>query len=172
MRPTRVRWTMRWMMIVVAVVAVDFGMIRWAEELDRPNGLYLGLLPVTYFFATPLSLLTVTAVRAAIGLAKRGQAPSFAAGYLLVGGLASLCACLAASMHLHISLCLWLSAVLGSPLDYSATPLPYPIFQLPLVVALFVLPQIALALMGGALAFRRRLTIVLERRDTEVPLCF
>src|SRR4051794_19869679 len=96
MRFPRVRLTVRWLMVAVAVFAVDLGLIRWAGEPSNRKVLpsYDALGALSEVLAPSLSLLAVAAVNAGLGLARRGRASPFATGYLLCGSLAAFGVCL------------------------------------------------------------------------------
>lgn len=152
------RFTTRRLMVLVAVVAVNIGLIRGVDIWAADPGLPFGLL--AYALVPPMSLLVVAAARVRIGLAKRGQAPPFSVGYLLVGGLVSFGVCLAFATQT-----IWLL------IETVTVPVPVPVpsaweetFDEIFLIALLTLPQMVLALVGGVLSARHRLTIVLEGR--------
>lgn len=160
----RVRWTMRWMMIVVAVVAVNFAVLRLADE--QGSSLGVEMVEAFFLFSPPLSLLAVAAASVVVGLVKRGRAPGFSTGYLLIGGLASLLACLAVATQLLT----FLYELLGERKILVDQFLMAGGYGELVLLVVFVFLQIAIALFGGALAARLKLTIVCERRAPEVPL--
>jgi len=161
MRMTRPRFTVRRMMIIVMVVAVNFGLIRGAEES--------GMMVFTaYTFVPSLSLLTVSAVHVGIGLVKHGKASSFLTGYLLLGGLASFGMCLDLAtqesfiMAAMSSIARYTSSIVGPNFDDRA--MFGNRFMDLMVIFTWSLPQIILAFIGGGLATRYKLMIVLGDR--------
>src|SRR5690349_13800027 len=81
------RLTVRWLMVAVAVVAVDFGLLIAAPYSNGFVGILVEELVV------PVSLVIVSAAKVAIGLVKHGRASAFATGYLLTGGVAGFLVC-------------------------------------------------------------------------------
>jgi hypothetical protein len=163
MRLPRVRFTVRRVMVAVAVVAVNLGLIREAESLTGCDGSIVFVLLSAYALVPSLSLLTVAAVSVGLGLVKRGQAPAFSTGYLLLGGLASFVMCLGLATQVFIPL---FCVTVTSP-DPIPAPTPSPFEEgcgYILTLAMFALPQVAPALIGGGLAARHGLTIVLSGR--------
>jgi hypothetical protein len=163
MRIPRVRFTVRRMMIAVAVVAVNFGLIRGADELTKAHGHNDGLLLFVALTILPaLSLLTVAAVDVGFGLVKYGQAQSFSTGYLLLGGLVSFGICIDLATQSFI-LDAVITTSIGSPgVAYLFSSGEW--FADVLLVFVFALPQVILAMIGGGLAKRYGLTIVRSGR--------
>lgn len=161
MRWPRVRLTVRRIMVAVAVVAADLSLIRGAEALTA-SGSFLFVIMPAYILVPSLSLLAVAAVSVGMGLAKRGQAPPFSTGYLLLGGLASFGVCLTLATQMY-----WLFTVtVRDPDPIPDDPLLKGVLGDVLEIAIFALPQVIPALIGGGLAARFGLTIVLRGRAT------
>jgi hypothetical protein len=151
-----VKLSLRWMMVAVAVVALNFGLIRGAKVLTD-SGCSLFLLLPAYALVPSLSLLTVAAVNVGLGLVKRRQAPRFATGYLLLGGLVSFGVCLALATQAFM-----LFAVTVRNPDPTQDPsLLNEVVNDFVMIAMLALPQIASGLIGGGLASWHGLTIVL-----------
>lgn len=179
MRLSRVRPTVRWMLGAVAAISLDFALIRGAYQADESEPCTSNLTFPALIFVPPLSLLTVVAVSAGLGVARRGWASPFATGYLLLGGLASLGVCLdfaAGTQQLH-----HLLNLVKGVLDPSLAPgVPETRLTSPrhsvldgwvgdlLFVAICALPQFAFGMIGGSLASRYGLAIVLRGRA--IPL--
>jgi hypothetical protein len=154
-----VKLTVQRMMIVVGVVALNCGLIRGAEDLTANHSSLFVLLPA-YALVPSLSLLTVAAVNVGLGLLKRGQASAFPTGYLLLGGLVSFAACLALATQMFILF----TVEVRDPDPIQDTSLLNGRCGDVLEIAAWALPQIALALIGGGLAARHGLTIVLGQK--------
>jgi hypothetical protein len=148
------------MMVAVALVAVNLSLIQMAEDLTADNCMVSALLPAALVLVPSLSLLTVAAVSAGLGLVKRGHSPPFSTGYLLLGGLVSFGVCLDMATQTF-----WLLTVTVREPDPLQAPSHFEeLCSTVLMVAMSALPQIALALIGGGLAVRYGLTIVLRGR--------
>jgi hypothetical protein len=167
MRLPRVQLKVRWLLVTVAVIGLDFGLVRGAAQIDESEPCTSSLTLPALMFVPPLSLLSVAAVNAGLGLARCGRASSFSTGYLLLGGLASLAVSLDLASGQNLLglgsdvVCRMLGELEGqSCLDgWSGTMI---------LVVVCDLPQLALALIGGGLASRYGLTII--SRGQLVPL--
>jgi hypothetical protein len=178
MRLPRLRLTVRWMVAVVAVIALDFGLIREAYERDLREPCMPSILAQAAFIFVPsLSILLVAAVQAGLGVARGGCASPFASGYLLLGGLASLGVCLDIAARTH--LLTYLLHVAEGLLDPSIAPgAPETLVTSPrhsifdgwvgdfLLYATYVFPQFAFGIIGGGLANLHGLAIVMRSRET------
>jgi hypothetical protein len=155
MKLPRVRFTVRRMMIAVAVVALNFGLIRGAEELTRLNS---GLVILSAYALVPsLSLLTVAAVNAGLGLVKYGKASAFSTGYLLLGGLVSFGICLDLATQSFILDAITVTIINDSPASETTSNIWLSYI---LLILAFASPQVIIASIGGGLANRYGLTIV------------
>ncbi len=164
MRPPRVRLTVRGMMIAVAIIAVDFGLIRGAEALAVAHSFMIMALVIPAYALVPsLSLLAVAAVSVGLGLVKRGQSPPFSTGYLLVGGLISFGMCLALATQVYYML---FAVTARTPDPIQGPSLWEVALGCALEIAIYALPQVVPALIGGALAARYGLTIARGGRAT------
>jgi hypothetical protein len=154
---------MRWLLVAVAVLAVDLGLIRWTDDLASRRHLayYAVIAGLARLIAPSLSLLAVAAVNAGRGLARCGRASPFATGYLLCGGLVTLGVSLDMAAHgfffdmavqTYVRL---LPTISFGPFDGWVDHA--------LWITAYTLPQIAFALVGGALATRYGLALVLSR---------
>jgi hypothetical protein len=149
------------MLVAVAVIALDFGLVREAYEIDDCEPCTSHSTLPALVFVPSLSLLSVAAANAGLGLARRGWASPFATGYLLLGGLASLAVCLdfAAGTYLLFGM--------ATVLDRSASP-GHSILDgwlgVVLIIAVGAMSQIAFAMIGGGLASRYGVAIVLRGR--------
>jgi hypothetical protein len=159
MRLPRVRVTVRRLMVGVAVVAVNFGLIRGAEDLTIDSPTLYVVLPA-YALVPSLSLLAVAALSAGLGLVTRGRASPFATGYLLLGGPAFCVACLAVAMHLPTY---FVFEILGPAMG---RPPLGDRFADVLMTVVMACSQVLPALVGGSLAARLGLTIVLSGRPS------
>jgi hypothetical protein len=179
MRQSRVRLTVRWMLVAVAVIGLDIGLIRGASQADEREPCTSSLTLPALIFVPPLSLLFVAAVSAGLGIARRGWASPFETGYLILGGLVSLGVCLdfAAGTHQLLHLLAFTKGVLDPSLapGIPETRLTSPTCSVLdgwvgalLFVAICALPQFFFALIGGWLASRFGLAIVLRGRP--IPL--
>jgi len=137
---------------------VNFALIRGTEGLTVEGSAYLAVL--AYAFVPSLSLLTVAAVNAVRGLVKCGQAPPFSTGYLLLGGTASFGVCLALA---PMTFTLFVSVPYCVPGHVQESSLLEDLWNYGQLIAMFALPQVVPALIGGGLAVRYRLAIVFER---------
>jgi hypothetical protein len=160
MRLIRVRFTVRRLMIAVAVVALNFGLIRGAETLNENRSDVFLVLPA-YALVPSLSLLIVAAVYAVQGLVKRRQAPPFATGYLLLGGVVTFAVCLDFATQMFAAF----STIVREPDPILEESPLYDRLSDLVTIAEFALPQVASALIGGWLAARYGLRIVLSARD-------
>lgn len=159
-RLTCVRFTLRRTMVAVAVVAVNLGLIRGAEDLAAHNSSFYSLFVLlpAYALVPSLSLLTVAAMRVGLGLVKQGHAPPFPTGYLLLGSLVTFGVCLALATHVFM---LFTVSVIEP--EQSRSPMTEKFLDI-LTIMILSEPQIAIALIGGGLAARYGLTIVLGGR--------
>ena len=177
MRLPRLRLTVRWMVAAVAVIALDFGLIREACERDLREPCTSMLAQDALIFVPSLSMLFVAAVNAGLGVARGGRASPFASGYLLVGGLATLGVCLDIAVRTH--LLAYLLQVAEGLLDPSMAPgAPETLVTSPrhsifdgwigdfLLYAIYVFPQFAFGIIGGGLANLYGLAIVMRSRET------
>jgi hypothetical protein len=159
MKLPRPRFTVRRMMIAVAVVAVNFGLIRGTKELKDARGAHDNglLLFAAYTMIPALSLLTVAAVDVGFGLLRCGKTRSFSTGYLLLGGLVSFGICFDLATQSFV-----LDAVTVTITDDR----PDPTSLLGkwsadmMLIFVFALPQVIVAMIGGGLADRYGLMIV------------
>ena len=161
----KVRFSLRHIMIAVAVVGVNLGLIREVGQLTNARANARGvpsegfLLYVAYTVLPALSLITVAAVDIGAGLVKCGRARSFSTGYLLLGGLVSFGVCLDLATQSFI-----LDKVTSTILDDRTGPAS--LFTLGewssdvLLVFVLALPQVSLGVIGGGLAEWCGLTIV------------
>ena len=161
MRLPRLQLSVRWMVMAVAIIALDFGLIRGAYEADARSPCMSNLTLPALLFVPPLSLLTLAAVNAGLGLWRLGRASPFATGYLLLGGLASLGVSLDLAAGTY--LLLWVT------IDRDPAPVPEPsvfgwVGTILLDLAILPLSQVALAIIGGGLAARFGLAVVLSGR--------
>jgi hypothetical protein len=163
------RFTVRRLMVAVAVVAVDFGLIRGADELTTLNSGFVFL--TAFAFVPSLSLLTVVAVNAGLGLVKYGKAPAFSTGYLLLGGLVSFGMCLDLATQSFIFNAITVTVIDDNPAPVSSWGTWGSEF---LLMVMLALPQVIPALIAGGLATRYGLTIVLSGRalppDAAIPI--
>ncbi len=163
MRPPRVRLTVRGMMIAVAIVAANFGLLRGAESLAAADSsLILALVIPAYALIPSLSLLAVAAAGVVLGLVKGGQSPPFSTGYLLLGGLASFGMCLALATQAYMVLAM----IVITPEPLHGLSQWEVALGHALEIAIFAVPQVVPALIGGGLAARYGLAIVLGGRAT------
>jgi hypothetical protein len=171
------RPSLRMTLLAVAVIGLDLALIRGACQADESEPCTSSLTFPALIFVLPLSLLAVAGVSTGLGVARRGYASPFATGYLLLGGLASLGVCLDFAAGTH-QLPRLLNLVKGV-LDPSLAPgVPEARLTSPtqsildgwagdlLFVAICALPQFFLAMIGGGLASRYGLVIVLRNRET------
>jgi hypothetical protein len=147
------------MMIAVAVVAADFGLIRGALDLTAHNTTLFVILPA-FALVPSLSLLTVAAASVGLGLARHGQAPAFSTGYLLSGSLASFAVCMGLATQMFMPF----AVAITDPIQESALVTDKLAVGDMLAITILAMPQISIALIGGTLAARHRLTIVLWGR--------
>ena len=160
MRLPRMRLSIRRMVMAVAIIALDFGLIRGAYEADARSPCVSHLTLPALFFVAPLSLLTIAAVNAGLGLWRLGRASPFTTGYLLLGGLASLGVSLDLAAETYL--------LLRVTIDRDPAPVPEPssfgwVGDV-LDLAIFPLSQVAIAMIGGGLAARFGLAFVLSGR--------
>ncbi len=106
---------MRRMMIVVAIVAVNFGLIRGALGLTAHNTSLSPALPA-FALVPSLSLLVVAAAGVGVGRARHGQAPPFSTGHLLSGSPASFAVCMALATQMFMLF----SVTIRDPIEESA----------------------------------------------------
>jgi hypothetical protein len=159
MRLLRERLNVRRMMVAVAVVAVNLGLIRGALDLTAQNTSLFVVLPA-FALGPSLSLLTVAAARVGLGLAKHGQAPPFSTGYLLSGSLASFAVCMALATQMFMLF----AVTIRDPIEESALVTDKLAVGDVLTITILAMPQIGIALIGGKLAARHGLMIVLVGR--------
>src|SRR5438132_6818617 len=175
MRLPRVRLTVGWMLVAVAVIGLDFGLVRGAYQADEREPCTSSLTLPALIFVPPLSLLFVAAVSVGLGITRRGWASPFATGYLLLGGLASLGVCLdfAAGTNQLPGLLAFIKGVLDPSLalgvpETRVTSPSHSVFDGwvgdILLIAICALPQFAFAMIGGRLACRYGLASVLRGR--------
>jgi hypothetical protein len=159
MRLPRIR--LRTLMVAVAIIAVNFGLARWGEEVDaRSNCVFLAA--TNQVLAPSLSLLTVAVAAIAVALVRRGQSSPFATGYFLLGGLASFAVCLVLATQMSDGLILRLTGIVGpNGLEPDGSLLWRDKI---LDSAACTLPQVVLGLIGGGLAVRFGLSFVLSGR--------
>lgn len=177
MRLPAARLTVGQFLGAVAVIGLDVGLVRAAQEADLCEPCMSRLTLPALVFVPPLSLLFVAATSAGLGIIRRGWASSFSTGYLLLGGLASLGVCLdfAAGTNLLAAI----EAYIEGVLDPSRAPgVPetlvrsrsYSVFDgwagEVLLIAICWLPQVAIAMIGGGLACRCGLAVVLKGGGT------
>ena len=161
MRLAPVRLTVRRMMVAVAIVAVDLSLILGAEALTaRDFPLFIAIPAVA--LVPSMSLLAVAAVSVGTGLAKRGQAPPFSTGYLLLGGVMSFGMCLALATQTYMLF----AVTVITPDPIRDDSLWNGVLAAVEEFAILTLPQVIPALIGGALAARYGLTIIRSSRVT------
>ncbi len=177
MRLPGVRLTVGQFLGAVAVIGLDVGLVRAAYEADQCEPCLSSLTLPALVFVPPLSLLFVATMSAGLGIIRRGWASLFSTGYLLLGGLASLGVCLdfAAGTNLLPGLEAYIEGVLdpsraqGVP-ETLVTSRSQSVFDgwagYILLVAVCWLPQVAVAMIGGGLACRYGLAVVLRGRVT------
>ncbi len=155
------RFRLRTLMIAVVVAAANLGLVRAADNpaIDEH------LLETAYVLVPSLSLLAVAAASVGVGLATRGQSRSFCTGYLVAGSLASfaMCALLATQQLLE-----WFNVmedrIPRGWREYLNNGAGFFV-----ALAIFALPQIAPALVGGGLGTRYGLTMGLGGRSAPRP---
>jgi hypothetical protein len=156
-------------MVAVAAIALNIGVIRWVIESEDN-------LPAVIFVPS-LGLLSVAAVNVGLALGRRGWASPFATGYLLFGGLASIGVCLEliygpspeGFLLEIINMIKYLLSLLTSGVTLS-TRRELSVFDVwfsdMILIVFCSLPQVCFAMIGGGLASRYGLTIVLRGRET------
>jgi hypothetical protein len=151
-RPT-LKFTLRHMMVAIAVLAADLGLIRGAMILTDQHSSLFVLLPA-YALVPSLSLLTVALASVVLGLLKHRRTPPFATGYLLMGVLTSFGMTLALAVQAY-----WIFAVTVREPELDLSPWVAGLSDV-MLVGLLGLLQVVPALIGGVLAARYGLTIV------------
>jgi hypothetical protein len=175
----RVRPTIRGILAAVAIIGLDLAIVCGAIQAEESEPCTSNLLFPALMFVPPLSLLTLAAVSVGLGVVRRGRASSFATGYLLLGGMASLGVCLdlaagtgqLSGLKDHIE---GFSEPLRAPgvPEARLTTVGQSMFDgwpgVILLIVICALPQLVLGVMGGALASRYGLAIV--RTCRKMPL--
>ena len=161
------------MMLAIAVIGLDLALMRGALQTDESEPCTSNLFLPTLIFVPPLSVLAVAVMKAIQGITRRGWTSPFATGYLLVGGLTSLVVSLdfATGLRQLYHLQTLVEGVLN-PLTAPGMPeilLTSPIesaqdwwVNLLLTIAMCSIPQFVFAMIGGVLASRYGLAIVLR----------
>jgi hypothetical protein len=160
-------------MVAVAVLSMDLALIRWADDLASSHQFpasYAAVGILACVLVPSVSLLAVAAANAALGLARRGRASPFATGYLICGSLVTFAFCLDLAAQTYLLLGV---TTVREPAPETETSVVGSRAGEALEVAIYALPQVVCAMIGGLLAARYRLTIVLGVRrplpDTGVP---
>lgn len=179
MRLPRVQTTVRGIVLAVAIICVDLAIIGRALRADESEPCTSSLVFPSLIFVPPLSLLALAAFSITLGVARSGRASSFATGYLLLGGMATLGVCLDFAMG--SGLLFHLVRLAEGVFDPSLAPgVPEALLTSPrqpvlddgsrelMLLAICSLPQFAFAMLGGALASRFGLEI--SRRHQEPPI--
>jgi hypothetical protein len=142
------RFRIAWVMVFVALAALNFAALRAAEDAHSVTGVLLAL------GAMPMA--TVLAIGLIIGYRRHGSRP-FLLGFESFGAVAlALFAVLAASFG---------EKMLDSYIRIFIEPLPkilgpaQSLFHIPIACVALGLPQVAFALMGGFLSRMYRITI-------------
>ncbi len=158
LRLPRVRLSLKWMMVAVAITALDCSLLREVYTSSAHSCIGQEIVLPAFTFIPPLSLLGMTAASAGLGLLKRGRVEAFATGYLLTGTLATLGLSIAYIMrdpvwaYLELLESIWDRLPSGEGSYYTVVTLA------------LMFPQIVAGLAGGGWAARHGLTIVMTSR--------
>ena len=146
------RFRIVWLMVVVAIVAVDFGAGRAIMELERPTGVLLtfGALPMA-------SMLAGALLAARQHSANRLFLVGFATFGAIALGLHFLLVTLSGGDIVEFYVLPWLRTL--DDTTRSAPPLAATAIRACTVAFLLGLPQFAFAVLGGFLSCRFRVTI-------------
>jgi hypothetical protein len=147
------RFRIAWVMVAIAIVALDFGAIRALIGLNSlaADSLLLGALPMA----------NVLAVGLLIGQTHPGIRP-FLLGFETFGAVAFAVYVALSVYHDAAAVMAHLALFQGSSLEISISRLPplgLALIRIPLLVAILGWPQLAFALAGGFVSRRFEITI-------------
>jgi ABC-type proline/glycine betaine transport system permease subunit len=165
-----IKFSLKTMMAAILIIGVNLGLVVVLYKAEDPT---LFLVVIVYAGIPSLTLLALALAKVASGLWRQGKSPEFSTGYLLAGSIATFGIMIAISDHYRFIDIMgygseWMEWIFpSSSWSMHRRPgfLDEAIF-LSISLVKFALPQIVPALIGGGLAARYGLAMILCRHNS------